>query len=155
MIATAPPKIATTAKHTDFNITMSSWHEVTDKLFPNLNPIQNLLNQSLKLERYGTAIKRLNFIFIAQRPSSNFFQNTYDYQPQTQSLTIEYLLPYSKIKESSIIENQSTMIQSFLAAISPDCLENQIKDFDFQVFYKDAKSIFMADNRNELRSLDQ
>ena len=99
-------------KHKEFELTSIAWHEVQDKV--DVEPLEALLNGSLRLTDYGKVVKKIYFVFIAVRPENTNHQNEVRFNADTATLEVKLNLNYLHVVQGTTKEVQAMMAALFL-----------------------------------------
>lgn len=126
----------------NFVVSGKIWHEVKDLFLFNFGKFYNLLNKNLNIEKYGTSIKGLAYIFIAMQPEDKIHKERTSYSNKKKELYIQQKLDYHKVIASSEQEVLRMMAATYLDTFA-EFQHPRVKDFDSQRFHKDVQKLFL------------
>ncbi len=128
------------------------WHE----LYPKVNPSIFLyaLRKEIDLSKYGNALNKFYFTFIAEKPPQlHDLSGTY-YSPEKKRAEIAINLPYEKLTSASQLEVIKLMEAAYLEGIDLIKTLPLKSNFDVAAFKRDVKAIF-AEEGWYLQALEQ
>ena len=124
-------------------ISSVTWHEVDKKVvFPNLDLIENALNINIKLERYGTGIKEIAYVFVAVRPVNTIHGETLRYYKAKKEVFIQKKLPYELVEAYEAPQVLHLMAQTYLQSLRELVAKRKIEDFDGARLMADVPALF-------------
>lgn len=124
-----------------FALSQVSWHEVSEKIAT--TPIEAALNASIDISSYGSGIKRINFTFLAVKPSNTLHPNEASFNRKTRTVELALGLSYEHVLKASKHKVLEMMASLFLVSLDLYSKWN-IEDFNQQAFRKDIEDLFSA-----------
>jgi hypothetical protein len=110
-----------------FGITTYAWQEVSEKLI-DLWKIEQMLNDSIFLKKYGQEVNHVSFSYIAT-PQSNFTdEEGITFHPETKKIKIILRLNYNVLINATSEEAFIMMTELYLTAMQ------SLKAFNFSNF---------------------
>lgn len=124
-----------------FRFTSITWHELPlEKALDDVKAVEKLLKDYLYLQNYGNEIDYIFFIFIIDLPNT-IHKEGYRFYRQKRHLDFQLKLDYFEVLAASPEDVKAMMASLFLSSILL-YKKMRMKNFDYQRFHADVKSLF-------------
>ncbi len=116
--------------------------EILDKIDVDVFQILgNTLSGHIRLNKYGSTVNGMSFIFILVDPDDGFHEECLEYKRKDKDIRITHRLPGSELLQAAPEEVLPLLAASFLASIEK-YPALKLKDFDHRHFREDVQQLF-------------
>ena len=131
-------------QHVDeFWFSSITWHEVNDQVnYPNLNSIRQTIKSKLSLSNYGSGVKEIGYIFVAQLPSNSIHGETLRFYKAKKEVFIQKKLPYELVEAYESPKVLHMMAATYLQSLQDLASKRKIEDFDATRLVADVRALF-------------
>lgn len=126
-------------EHKDFEITSISWHEVANKI--NEATFEDMLNEHIALEDYGSGLEKIYFVFLATQPSKQKIENSVSFDKSEKKIVVNLNLSFPHLLNASKQQSLKMMASLFIEAINLYS-DFDVDNFDFASLKKNVSQLF-------------